>query len=398
MKPNDLKLNVLSAALSASNDTYPKYKDAILKIMTYSAQVKGYVLPGLSHAENWPGGKDVYAKTQEDWAKTTGSLRAWAVNVLEDLTFMPEYLLRGSVLIIIPTLDVCISDVDRLIKNPKDQRFKQDLLDNLNILDEKFKGYNGRIDTLIKTLEDQRNVFDTQAAQMRTIADNAMKTKGVDQNKIKKLNQEIDQLQADITARAIAIAGGSVAAILGIAIGVVGIGLAVATGGVSLFLLIPALLITAGGAYIIATNAIQIEEDKAKIAIDSAHITELEADVVLLQKMSETLSGFANQVAEMKTALSTIIQPWSETSKYLQASIATIKGMEESTSDDWVAVKGQLELIRTGWDVVTATMKEITIDGKMYPNAKLEIGMNDTQVKQALDASKSVNIVQYLAA
>jgi len=396
--PTALKLNVLSSALKAANNASTDYKDAMAILMNYSASLKGYSLPNLSHSDNWPGGKDAYAQTQEQWAKVTGNLRGWALSVLGQLTTLPVFMIDSSRLTIVPMLNGALDDVDHLLRKPDDKGVKEDLLYTLRFLDRKYGEYSKMTDTLIQSLEEQRSQFEEDAALMRQIADAASKTGGVDHQKIAELRNDIKRLNDDITTRAIAIAGGSLATIASVAMGGVSLALAIPTFGVSLFLLVPALLIGAGGVYIIATNAIEIEKDKAEIAKKSQTMSELEADILLLQVMSDTLTGFANQVAAMKESIGIILAPWQATADYFHSAIPTIEGIVNATSEDWQSVKTELQVVRDGWEREMLRMEDIKLESTIHPDANLEIGMDEQQVGQAMENSKSVDIVQYLAA
>lgn len=394
---SEFKLSKLTSVLRTAGDFGADYKAAVSTLLLYSGQVKAYYLPELRHSENWPGGTAAYTKTQEEWVKTTSNLRSWAMNSLGQLTELPPYFIQSGKSTIIPLLGTALADVDALIVDPANKVIKDDLLGNLRYLRGKFTSFSTMSQELIQTLEGQRTQFEQDANQMRAIAASAKQTKGVDLNKIDDLNNDIKTLKNDITSRAWAIAGGSLVTVAGIGMGITAIALAGATGGFSLFLLIPAIIITAGGVLVIALNAIEIEKDKAKIAAKTQTLSELEADILLLESMADTLTGFANQVAAMQDALSVIIAPWQVAEDFFNSSIAVIENIQTASQDDWRKVKDQLTSVRDAWDKEMLVMEEITLDATVYPDAKLEVGMNEAQVKQALDNSKSKNVVSYLA-
>jgi hypothetical protein len=394
---SEFKLSTLTSALKAAGDFGADYKAALSKLLAYSAQVKALYLPDLRHSENWPGGTPAYMKTQEEWESTASNLRSWALTAMGQLTTLPPYFIDSGKTIICPMLGTALDDVDGLIKNPTSKPLKDDLLSTLKFLQTKFSTYNGMSQALVQTLENQRAKFMQDAQTMRNIAISARQTKGVDLKKIDELNRAIKTLQDDITSRAWAIVGGSLATVIGVGMGVTAIALAWATAGISLFLLIPAFFITAGGVYIIALNAIQIEEDKAEIEKKSKTLSQTEADILLLDSMAKTLDGFADQVAEMQGALSVIIAPWQVAEDYFASSIAVIEQIETASKDDWNSVKTQLTSIRDGWNNEMLVMDDIRLDTQVS-NAKLEVGMSEAQVKNALDTGENKDIVAYLAA
>ncbi len=372
------------------------YRDGIYTLVQYSTQVRGYQIPVLANPDQWPGGKDAYQKTLEIWANTTGKLQSWTYSTLQNLIATPDQLINSSTQVILPRLNASIGLTEILIRNPTDADARKGLMDMLAGTNLYFGMYSSQIQSLIQSLNDQSKVFDANADVMNKLAADALKTAGNEQQLIVKLNDRIAALNSDITAAALAIAGGSFVAVLGIGMGILGIVLAPFTGGVSLTLLIPAAVITAGGAAIIALNSIKIKQDKDAIEEANKQISKASGDITLLNAMATTLKGFAGQTGTLKTALAVIVAPWNEASTYLTNTIREIDAIEHATTDDWLKVCDELTSVRNGWNVMIDEMKQLRADADVAPGSKLTLGMSESEVRYNMNSSVKVTAVQYL--
>jgi hypothetical protein len=388
--------NVLSG-IQVAKDANNPYRQGLWTVVFYSAQVRAYQFPKISNPNQWPGGATAYQQALDTWANTTGTLQGWTLSTLQNVIAIPQQLINASTQNIIPGLNTSIQLSQLLIQNPNNPSLKAGLMTTLQILNIFFGQYSSQIKALVQSLQNQATVFDADAKVMNTLASQALQTAGNEKQLIVNLNQQIANLNSDITASAVAIAGGSLASILGIGMGILGIVLAPVTGGISLALLVPAVLITAGGAYIIALNSMKIEQDKAAIAGLNNQISLASADITLLNVMATTLTGFSSQVDALKSALNAILVPWEASQTYLTNTIAEINSIENATSDNWTQVCNELTDILNGWNGLIVVMNQLEADAQVAPTSNLQLGMSDTQVQQVMNASPKVSLVQYLS-
>ena len=378
-------------------DTAANYKTELLLLINYAVQVKAYKLPILYDPSTWPGGKDGYQQSLTAWANTTGRLQAWAMSTLKNVVAMPQLLINNSTQIIVPTLSAAVDISKLLIKDPKNPTLKASLMNNLHLLSINFTQFSAMTQPLITSLQSQATVFDQDAKTMTDIAAQALKTAGVDKTKIQDLTQKIQQLSADITARSWAIAAGAIITLAGIGIGILAFVLAPFSGGVSLTLLIPAAVITAGGAVVIGLNAKGIADDKAAIDAANSQINSYQADIALLQLMSQTLGDFASKVGALKSALSIVVQPWQSAEKYFIETIKVLHDIEEATSEDWQQISAELQDILDHWNSLVVTMKGLVVDAHVA-GADLKVGMTESEVLEAMNKAGKVSFADYLMA
>lgn len=392
-------LDVLRKALSDADTGAAQYKTDLFGIITYAGQVRGYVLPNLNNPDQWPGGASAYQATQTAWSETTGVLQGWAQSTLNNLTALPVTLVNNGTQVVSPALGSAIGAAQQLQSSPNDQAAKSELMFTLDLLSSNLNLMSGMTVPLITSMQNQATVFDQNAAAMNAIAAAALQTAGNDAGQITQLNQQISSLQSDIKAQTAAIVGGSLVSVLGIGMGILAIALAPATGGMSLFLLVPAVLITAGGALIIGLSAAKIVQDKAAIKAAGDSISSYNADVLSVNAMSTTLTGFSGQVDAMKSSLDTVVAPWQAAETYFTTTLATIGEIEGASAQDWAQVSQELQEIQSGWNSLMTTAADLNLSkSQVATNVSLSLTMTDAEITQTLAGATNVPMSRYLVA
>lgn len=386
----------LRDALASATAADTSYKDSLFEIVNYAGQVHAYQLPVLTNPSIWPGGAGAYQQTVTTWSVTTGTLQGWAQGTLKNLTALPGTLLQNGTQVVSPTLKAAVASAEQLVTYPKDEAAKANLHFTLSTLAINFGLQAGLTAPLIASMQGQSMVFDQNATLMASLAADALKAAGNARKEIEQLNQDIRRLESEIKAAAAAIAGGSLAAVLGIGMGILAVVLAPATGGVSLFLLIPAILITGGGAYIVALNAKKIVDAKEAIKAAANKITTFNADVASVNTMAGTLSGLSGQVESMKSALNTIVAPWVAAQTYFAETESTIDNLGSST--EWQQVLDSLVQIQTQWGSFMTTVEGLQLNTDVRTKADLTLTMSQEQVEATLSRATPIPIIQYLAA
>jgi uncharacterized coiled-coil DUF342 family protein len=370
------------------------YKASVYQLHRTSVRVSGLVLPKPKDPSLWPGGPDAYVQATRAWAVTSGNLNGWANSTLEALTSLPVSLANDSDLVVLPYLGEIVSFAEALVQNPGDTTTKNLLRNRVGILGTCFAGYDARTSALVNSLGNQAAVFTTDAAALADIAAAAIKTAGADKGKIDSLNQQISGLDNQISSQVAAIVGGSFVTLIGIGIGVLAIVLAPATGGMSLFLLIPALAITAGGVYIITLASLRIAELKQAIDTLRTEINEFNADIVSLQTSAQQIKTFSAELNDLTNPLATVTKPWLSARDYFKE----VEGDLETarTSEDWTHVHQEFVQAKAEWQDWVQKFREMELDAKVAPDTQLALGMTEAQIGSALSASKQISTVDYL--
>lgn len=388
----------LVTVIRSARENPDQYKSSVMELQTYAGRVYAYQLPGLKNPDQWPGGAKAYQAATDCWASLAGNMRGWAAVTLTDLVALPVTIEGTSKVSVMPYLAGAISDASYLVQHPNDPLARDALMLKVGRLQNEFGLVSSQTLALIGSLEGQAATFDDNAHTMGVIADNAQKTVGSNKKLIEEFNHQIDVLNNDIKAQALAIAGGSVVTILGLIMGGIGIFLAPFTGGVSLFLLVPAAVIVAGGVLIITLAAKKIEQDKQAIESLRNQITGLNGDITLLTTMASTLTGFSGQVGSMKSAVSAVAEPWHQAAKYFGDTLTILNGIQAPSTSDWEHVLAEMTEIRGEWADLMAKMPGLCFDSKVAPAARLDLGMDQNQVQNAINQSGTVSLRSYLAA
>jgi hypothetical protein len=385
-----LAFQTLRGSIQAAQAGAGDYKTALWSLISYAAQLKAYQFP--TDVQHPPEGWD---EAQKTWAGMTGTLSGWAYSTLAMVIKIPTELLQSSDLTILPSLRRAIDEAGLLVNNPNDTAAKKDLLEiTLPALATKFREFSSWTTALVYRLENQATVFDQDAKTMQDIANIALKAAGTDADKIKQLTQEIQSLRDDFTSHAQSTAGEAIATS---AVTMALLVLPSAPGTLSLLaLMVPAVLITTGGKKIVATNTQRIVYDAEKIDDAINKIETLNAEITFLNTVASNLQQFASQVDGLKNALSVVAQPWQSAENYFTQAYNDLIDVEVK-KEDWLLLRNELQEIENDWKALMPTMKQLLLDVE-FSNAKLEIGMDENQVRQALDNRNSVDIIEYLAA
>lgn len=378
--------------IQTARDAIDPFRQRLWTVVLCSVQLRAHQLPIR------PGGAAAFEHTQSTWANTTGALQTWTRSTLRNLIAVPHQLLSTSTHNIVPTIQASINLIQVLIHDLHNQQVQDELMTELQMLNILFKQYSSQMSALIQSVQDQLNVFEAGAATMNIVASQALQAAGIERPLIQSLNQQIATLDSDITSAAVAGAGGSLAAVAGIGMGILGIVLAPAAAGVTLALLVPAALITAGGVYMIALDSLKIEQDTSAISSLNTQISQVSGDIVLVNIMASTLANFSSQVDALHHAMNAILAPWAAARTYIGNLINEMNSMENVTSEAWQQVNGELSDILNGWNSLIAVMNQKEADAQVAPSSNLQLGMSEAQVHEAMNASPKVPLVQYLTA
>lgn len=384
--------------IEIARDANDAFRQGLWTAVLCSGQVRAYELPSLSSPTKWPGGAAAFEQTQSTWANTTGALQTWTRTTLRNLIAIPQQLLSTSTHNIVPTLQASINLIQILVQNRSDRGTQAKLMMELQMLNILFRQNSSLMSALIQSLQPQLTVFDAGAQIMNTLASQALLAAGNEEQLIQSLNLQIATLNSDITSAAVATAGGSLASVAGIGMGILGIELAPASTGVTLALLVPAALITAGGVYMIALDSLKIEQDTSAIRSLNAQISRASGDIVLVNIMASTLTSFTIYVAALQKALNAILAPWEAARVYFADTIDEINASEPSSPEDWQQVNSELSDILNGWNSLIAVMNQLEADAQVAPQSNLQLGMSEAQVHEAMNASPKVPLVHYLTA
>jgi hypothetical protein len=231
---------------------------------------------------------------------------------------------------------------------------------------------------------------------MNTFASQALQNAGNEKQLVQSLIQQIATLNADITAATVALAEGSLATVANINLGVLGIVLAPATPGVNLSLMVPATLITAESVSNLTFDSIKIEQDKSAIGALNAQISQISGDIVLVNTMASTLTSFSNQVDSMRNALTDMAAPWEAAETYITDTIGAIDSQENIGAAEWQQVNTELNEVLNSWNSLMVSMNQLDTDAQVAPHSTLHLGMSQSKVQQAMNASPRVPLIDFL--
>ncbi|MFJ2780829.1 hypothetical protein [Kitasatospora sp. NPDC087315] len=320
--------------------------------------------------------------------------RAWANSTMKQLASMPRGLSSDSDLIVLPYLGEIVEFADRLSANPGDKRTEALLRDRVSTLRDCFEGYRAQASAMVGSLQGQAGIFAADAGTLTGIADKAVRTQGADRAKVTSLNSNITALEGEISGQVAPIVGGSLGTLGGILMGVLAIALAPATGGMSLFLLIPAVAAVGGSVTIVTLASIKITELKGQIEALRGQINEFNDDIVTLQKAAQNANQFVAELGSLTSQLDVVTKPWLSAREYFTHVEKDLDAAR--TSQDWAQLHREFTQTRQEWQTWVQTFRSMEFDVKVAPDAHLTLGMSEAQIGSAVSASRQISSIEYL--
>jgi len=380
----------LAASDTAANGANEKYIKAVTEIYMHTLSVNTSTFPELNHknahTKKFAEHLNKAQKSAQKWNQIDVRLKGLPEEIVD---FCGDDFLKGL-------FAQGAKNAGELIIDPTSKISKDILLRDIKKSHEIISGMTTSIKSMIKHLKDYNKELETQAQLLLKITNDIKGAKDVNNEQIKEIKKLIDQLKSDITNASIAItalAAVNVGAIVmsGIAIVVAGPFGAVAwlfTGAV-----------IAGASYVIAMNAYKIQTAQEDIKNKTAKMGTHEADILVLDNISEDYNNLSNKAREMTAYLESILSPWSHMEQQVGNLAKDIdKAGTHFKASDWKLVKEDFEEAEKIRKVLEADANSLILPQFLSSNAKIEIGMSEAEVKKAVANSKTVPFNQILTA
>jgi hypothetical protein len=380
----------LAAAIQAHSSLLSKstmaYNKEVMLITSQMAKVYKTELPAFDRP---PPCVDEFAK-----ALTDAKVKAlgWTNDVYAQLLAAPKT---------VATFNTGIADclikashcADALVKDPKDGTNKTLLLNYLNMASEALGTITDTVSGVAHRVANFDDHLPDLATKLEAIASQAVNLAQVDQEKIHKLQIDVDKLNEKIKAliTELAILGTGSAGLL-----VVGIGASVAipeVGWLVWFIIGPAELILG---YVIVKKAFELAHDQEELAKDLADINSFTKDVATLKLMSKGVSDLANGTKGIEAAASDVLKGWKSMQSAVESSIDDIRdALKQANLSSYSKVKDDLTKAAAAWATTVAEAKLLTLDVEVA-NVAVHIGMPQEAMKKAIADAPKVPILTYL--
>lgn len=372
--------NALSLAVKQTT-----YKENVVAVNTLITSVLSSNLPTLN--QNPPDWKQFQTAFE---AAESGAL-TWVNNVMARLLNVPEDV-KSYNASITQLLADAQSQAQTLVADPSNktalQTLNTDLTNLTNTMNLVVTFINGAL-TAVKNFKDE---LPTLAGNLQTIADNSAKDAKADQAQIDKLNQDIDNLKAEIKSLTASIIALGVVDGIALTLGIVATIAAFPEGALTWFVLGPAVI---AATTVIAIDGAKITADKKLIESDEQQITGLTADVAALQVLSKNFAAMSAEATDIETNLQAILAEWQNLESDVTAAVTDIKtAIADAGSANFSAVASELDDAIAEWSAAYKQAGDLHLDLNVN-SAQLQIGMSQDQVKAATAAAPTVDIITY---
>lgn len=365
------------------------YVQNYVEVCNYVSSVNKSELPVLMNA---PAHWDEYQNCMID-AKAA-SIK-WVNEIAANLKELPTELLDSNE-DILGLFQKAIDHCNKLIIDPSDEFARKKLKQDIDNSQEEIHDLSQRIERVIQRMSSFRDTLPQQAANLQHIADLAMQDEKVDKDKIKELQTKIGEIKAEISSLTAAIVSLSLAIGAAIILSVVAVAVA---GPFGLLAWIFTGAAVAAAAVFIAIDSKKLNILKEQVVTLQNSMDDYTADVATLQVVAKSFQDLADKAIAVEDNMKYILDIW----KALDYDLIQIsKEIETSgnkyTSHDWTGIKTGFMNATTLWNKFQEDVKLCSLEEMSGNTAKLDIGMSSEEVKQQLDAGRSVELIEYLTA
>ena len=372
--------NAVSLAVAQTS-----YKQNVVAVNTLVTSVLTSKLPTLNqNPPDWNEFVSAYEKAD------AGAL-TWVNNVMARLLNVPDEV-RSYNSIITQLLADAKSQGETLVKDPGNKTALGILNTDLDNINSQTSLVVTFITGALNATKGFKDVLPTMATNLQTIADDSTKAANADQAQIDKLNQDIDNLHAEIKSLTAAIVALGIADGIALTLGVVATIAAFPEGALVWFVLGPAIAVAST---YIAIDGLKIKADNAAIKADEAQITGFTADVSTLHILSKNFASMSAQTVEIETNLQAILVEWQSLETDVNAAVKDIKtAIADASSANFGNVVTELDDAITEWAAAYKQAGDLHLDLNVN-NAQLTVGMSSADVQAAAAKGSTVNIITY---
>ena len=372
--------NAVSLAVAQTS-----YKQNVVAVNTLVTSVLTSKLPTLNrNPPDWNEFVSAYEKAD------AGAL-TWVNNVMARLLNVPDEV-RSYNSIITQLLADAKCQGETLVKDPGNKTALGILNTDLDNINSQMSLVVTFITGALNAIKGFKDVLPTMATNLQTIADDSTKAANADQAQIDKLNQDIDNLHAEIKSLTAAIVALGIADGIALTLGVVATIAAFPEGALVWFVLGPAIAVAST---YIAIDGLKIKADNAAIKADEAQITGLTADVSTLHILSKNFASMSAQTVEIETNLQAILVEWQSLETDVNAAVTDIKtAIADASSANFGNVVTELDDAITEWAAAYKQAGDLHLDLNVN-NAQLTVGMSSADVQAAAAKGSTVNIITY---
>jgi hypothetical protein len=372
--------NAVSLAVAQTS-----YKQNVVAVNTLVTSVLTPSLPILNqNPPDWNEFVSAYEKAD------AGAL-TWLNNVMARLLHVPDEVSRYNS-IVTQLLADAKAQGETLVKDPSNQTALDILNTDLDNLNKQMGLVVTFITGALNAIKGFKDVLPTMTTNLQTIADDSTKAANADQTQIDKLNQDIDNLHAEIKSLTAAIVALGIADGIALTLGVVATIAAFPEGALVWFVLGPAIAVAST---YIAIDGLKIKADNAAIKGDEKQITGLTADVSTLHILSKNFASMSAQTVEIESNLQAILNEWQSLENDFNTAVTDIKNaVADASSANFNAVVAGLDDVIAEWAAAYEQAGDLHLDLNVN-DAQLTVGMSSAEVQQATAKGTTSDIITY---
>ena len=382
-------MRVASNATAVGNEDFKEsYTENFLAVCGYVAAVNKTGLPTLKYPV------PAWDEFSTALVEAKAAALEWTNNIAANLKALPHDILQKNENMM-DLFDEAIQLCAKLTENPRPSRISE-LNDTIEDLLQVIDSIQKNLANTLNLLTEYHSSLPEQAKKLQSLADKSLEAKEVDDKKVEELRTLISQANSEISSLSAAIAGLGIAIASSVFISVVAIAAAGPLGGLSF--IFTGAVIGVSVAYI-AIDSTKIKNLKEQIRTTQASMDEYTQDISTLKLLADGFNNLSEQAIKMEECIQFIISAWDAMRDDIQAIKSEIEHSKDLlTEQEWADMQKDFEEATTLWKQFIEKAKLYDLSEVKACNCKLELGMSEEEVKNEVEKSDTIDLIEYLVA
>ncbi|GAB4200703.1 MAG: hypothetical protein OHK0022_22050 [Roseiflexaceae bacterium] len=364
--------------------TIQNYQQNLATVTSATVAVTGISQPVLNFPPpNWSDFTSTLTQAKinaNQWSTIVSYLYSVPLSITETSNFITSL------------LTACSSYASSLQKNPGDQTTLQLLQADLNTLQTQLSVASSGINENQKNVNSFNNNLPALTNELQTLTQGFTTLENVDQAQVTKFQNDIIQLNNDISDQEQKIVDAGLAIGAALVIGYIS-GWTLA--GIGVKIICAAVIAAASYGIDMASDA--ISADQANINQDTSQMGEYTSDVAQCVTIVQTLSKLVTQMSTITAILQELVSQWNTLLTEINTAVNDIKqAITDSQSDKYQNALIDITDASNQWNTIDqiATSMNVT---SVFSFAPVTAGMTSDQIISAVNSAGSQNIVTYLS-
>jgi hypothetical protein len=340
------------AALVQAQPTKEKlleYQNSCALVNQYAYAITNTTLPSLTNPP------EHYAEFVTSFTPAKEHCLEWSQGIFPEMLAIPRVIAEETADLFELESTMVSSFLEALIDDPTNEHAKRGLARSLDTMR---KAIQAQVDSTVKLkgrLDKFATALEGDTKVLTDIAEKALKFAGDDEQRIKSLTKQMDELNKEVEALGVALAISQIGTAVSLFVGVIGIAVCFIPGAQAVGAGIIVLAVIGEAASIAGWVLSQkaINDKNASIQQDRKLVDQYKQDIIALQAGAKQFQWLESARLRAASAMDEIVQMWAELDAELADVASDLADVgTEATSEQYVAAQVDMQKASVSWNEV----------------------------------------------